>query len=169
MWNVILWQFLKHIIGQSVHNGLPGLSSSSTAVLGLDAHDGLKNRLGHVRLVGDVGIGVESKHLGCVNQGEVVNSIPVLLNCLPGWYGVAFVEVEDVVEHVFSEPNLAVCVEEAFVIVVRDTSPILHLPHHVAYSIPTHTLQHISGGRANKASHILVEYYNIPRKVVQGI
>ena len=112
MRNVVIRQFVQHVISNAEYSALTCLSTASTAVLGLDAHDCVQYLLCHVTLVPakwraakadghvpglasrDVCIGVQSKHLRCVQQWKVVNEFTTQLNGLALWDVVALVEVE---------------------------------------------------------------------------
>lgn len=48
---VIIRQLVKHVSSYTEHSALPCLPTASTAVLGLDAHDGVQDFLSHVTLV----------------------------------------------------------------------------------------------------------------------
>ena len=57
---------------------------------------------------------------------------------------VTLVELKGFLKHFLAEPDTGVCVEQAFVEVVGDTTTILNLAKHVMNCDPRHTL---GGGR----------------------
>ena len=127
--NVVIRQLVQHVGSEAEHSVLPSLPTTSTAALGLDAHDGVQNLLGHITLVPahmhsspchisataaqpcgdsrDVGIGVQPKHLWGVHQREVVNELAAQVKALALRDAVALVEGKCLREHVVPEPHLA--------------------------------------------------------------
>ena len=57
------------------------------------------------------------------------------------WNGVALVKFKNVTKHILVEPNTAEGVQQSFVKVICDTTPVLHLTKHVPHSCPRHTLE----------------------------
>ncbi len=79
---IIGWQFIQELLCLSVHDLLSGFSTASAGLFGLDVEDSFQTSAGCVRLVRDVSIRVQPKHLWRVHVRHLLNQVSVLLNRL---------------------------------------------------------------------------------------
>lgn len=89
----------------------------------------------------DVSVRMQAECFGGICQWQVSNAVLILLNGFTLGNLVPCIEVELVAKHVFAEPDTSIADKKSLIIVVRHTTTILNLAHHVANGRPGHPLQ----------------------------
>ena len=107
--------------------------------------DLIQNPLCRVDLVGDVRVGMQAKHLGnvlkanlcsaffhklCHLDWQVGDELAVLLHSLAVRQGVTIIKLESSDQKLVVEPHIGERVEQPFVKVVSDSTPVLDLGQH---------------------------------------
>ena len=111
MWRIVLWEFLKHVLGYSTYYGLPTFPFFPTAPLfGLDSKYLIQNTFSSVDLVSNVSVGMKAEHLWYVLQRHGGDELIILLHGLAFRNSIALVKTEISCKEIIVEPNRSECV-----------------------------------------------------------
>ena len=126
MWNVILWQFAQHVVALPVDDGFACFTTAGTRIFRLNVDNGGENRIGGVRLIGDIRVGVKTEDERTVEETHCFDVRAKVLNGFAARDLVIRCEFELLGEHVVQKPYARVRVQETFIEIIGYTTSIMN-------------------------------------------